>query len=415
MTSTDAIPTAAEASLTETPPSEDTAPKHSGVSRRKVILGAAGGVVAVIVGGTLWRAEDQGVFSTGQGPAYEPWEEWNSGSPQSMNLVRAAILAANPHNSQPWLFHVGSTRIDLYADLTRKIGLADPFLSELHIGLGCAIENMLLAAPVNGFAANLTLLPDASDATHVVRIDLRPGSSSTSALYRAIPDRHTNRYPYDTTRAVAGTTLDALAALNSDSMVQVRWMRSAAEQKTLGDLIVAAAHAFVADKPMNIDDNRWYRATWQELQAHRDGITLDAAGLPDLTRALGKLLPPESLDQQNSYFLSGMADQVKTASALGLLAVPNKRDDAQRMQAGRLWQRMHLWAMTQGLAMQPLNYVTELVDRETVLSSTPRFGDALRDLVADSDWQAIMTFRIGYPTHAALRSPRRGLTAVVKA
>jgi len=88
---------------------------------------------------------------------------------------------------------------------------------------------------------------------------------------------------------------------------------------------------------MNKDDNRWYRATWQELQQHRDGITIDAAGLPDLTRALGKFLPPESLDQQNSYFLSGAESQVKTASAFGLLAVPNKRDDAQRMRAGRMW------------------------------------------------------------------------------
>jgi len=75
---------------------------------------------------------------------------------------------------------------------------------------------------------------------------------------------------------------------------------------------------------------------------------------------------------------------------------------------------MHLWATTQGLAMQPLNYVTELVDRETVLSNTPHFGDALRDLVGDLNWQAIMTFRVGYPTHDALRSPRRGLSDVMK-
>ncbi len=68
-----------------------------------------------------------------------------------VNLVRAAILAANPHNSQPWLFHVTRTQIDLYADLQRNIGTVDPFLREMHLGLGCALENLLVAAPANGY------------------------------------------------------------------------------------------------------------------------------------------------------------------------------------------------------------------------------------------------------------------------
>lgn len=45
------------------------------ISRRNFLKGA--GVVAVlVVGGAVWRAYDQGVFSTGQGLAYEPWKNW---------------------------------------------------------------------------------------------------------------------------------------------------------------------------------------------------------------------------------------------------------------------------------------------------------------------------------------------------
>jgi hypothetical protein len=389
-------------------------PRPRKLSRRRFFALAGGGTLVLVAGGGVWRAADQGVFSTGEGPAYAPWTEWRSPTAGPLNLVRAAILAANAHNTQPWLFHVTDTRIDLYADLSRRIRLTDPFLSEMHIGLGCALENLLLAAPANGYIPQVTLLPDATDSTAVARIDLLPGATNSSALYEAIPHRHTNRYAHDTQRSVAQTTLAALSALNTDPQVKVLWFAQGAARQQLGDLMNAAAKAFVADIPLSTDDNVWYRATWQDVQQHRDGITLDAAGLSDFTRVLGKMLPPESLDQQNSYFLQGVQSQVQTAGVLGMLAVPNKRDNAQRLRVGQVWQRLHLWATTQGLVMQPLNQITEMADREVVLGSTPRFGDGLRTSVADPAWQGIFTFRAGYPTHEALLSPRRALNDVLQ-
>jgi hypothetical protein len=419
-------PAAQEPPVVTAPQSPHTAQR---ISRRKMLAGAGAGTLVLVAGGTVWRAADQGVFSTGQGAAYAPWDDWRTPTQGPLNLVRAAILAANPHDSQPWLFHVSESRsethIDLYADARHRIGLADPFLSELYMGLGCALENLVLAAPANGFTSQVTLFPDLTDATrdatHVARVDLQLGPTSApttaSALYQAIPHRHTNRYPYDTKRPVTEATLEALRTLNTDSLVRVVWVTDATMRQHLGNLMVEAARAFVADKPLVRDDDRWYRATWQDVQRFRDGITLDAAGLPDLTRLLGKLLPPASADQQHAYFVKGVQTQVQTAGMLGMLAVHNKRDNAQRVQAGRVWQRMHLWATTQGVAMQPLNQLTEMADREAVLASTStstrHFGDALRDLISDPDWQVLLSFRTGYPTHEALRSPRRAVSTVV--
>jgi hypothetical protein len=328
--------------------------------------------------------------------------------------VRAAILAANPHDSQAWLFRVADTSVDLFVDPTRRISLADPFLSEMYSGVGCALENLLLAALANGLTPHQTLFPDASDLTHLARIDLAAGPTNATDCYRAIPQRHTNRSPYALGKPVSPTTLAALEALNPDPLARVVWFTSAADRQHVGAQMVAAAQAFVADTALTRDDNRWYRATWQEAQRSRDGITLDAAGLPDLTRALGKMAPPASLEQQNSYFVQGVQQQTQSAAAFGLLAVPNQRETAQRVAAGRLWQRMQLWATIQGLAMQPLNQLTELADHEVVLGSAPRFGDVVRELVGTPGWQALLTFQLGYPTQDALRSARRAVSDALK-
>ncbi len=396
------------------PVSPTLVPPRKKLCRRKMLTLAGAGTLVLVAGGGVWRAADQGVFSTGQGPAYELWDDWRTATKGPLDLVRAATLAANPHNTQPWLFQVTPSQINLFADRRRNIGAIDPFLREMHIGLGCALENLLLAAAANGYTTQVTLLPDPADETWVTRVDLAPGSTVIPDLYPMIPQRHTNRYPYDTGRPVTGATLDALSALGNDPDVHVFWFAYSQMRQQVGNLLLEAAHALVADKAQDEDSARWYRATWQDLQQHRDGITLDAAGLQDWERAIGKMLPPASQEQQDSTFLQNTAEQAQTAGAFGLLTVHDVQDRAQQLRVGRLWERMHLWATKEGLAMQPLNAVVERAAREVVLGSTPHFGKALAALVGDPAWQTLLAFRIGYSTHEGLRSPRRSLDEVVK-
>jgi hypothetical protein len=94
--STDTTPFGKEEVVPATP--TPTAPRQK-LSRRKVIALAGSGTLILVAGGGVWRAADQGVFSTGQGPAYQPWDDWSTPTRGPLNLVRAAILAANPHNS----------------------------------------------------------------------------------------------------------------------------------------------------------------------------------------------------------------------------------------------------------------------------------------------------------------------------
>ena len=133
----------------------------------------------------------------------------------------------------------------------------------------------------------------------------------------------------------------------------------------------------------------------------------------NVLRVLGKLVPV-SREQSGQGWLTATRDtQLPTAAGFGTLAVRNSLDNAQRIRAGRTWQRMHLWATTQRIAMQPLNQVVERAEREQTAGLEPEFTRAIAALLSDTGWQMVMPFRIGYPTLEAFLSPRRPAEEVV--
>ncbi len=132
-----------------------------------------------------------------------------------------------------------------------------------------------------------------------------------------------------------------------------------------------------------------------------------------LARTAVEVGPKPSEKSSNEYWLAATRNrQVATASAFGILTVGDDLDNVQRIKAGKLWQRIHLSATKEGLAVQPMNQVHERADRELELGLEPVFGDALADLVSDPDRRGLFTFRVGYPTTAAPASPRRKAEAV---
>jgi nitroreductase len=399
--------------LSPVPPSDPEPGMSRGSFLRRAGLGI--GAVAVTGAGALgYRAYDQGVLATGQGAAYEPWSDWKR-QKGLVSLVGAATLAPSPHNAQAWLFRVGPDRIDLFADRSRTTGATDPFQREMYIGLGAALENLALAAQARGHAVRVTLLPDGPRSAHAARIALARSKPSRSGLYDQIAKRRTNRYPYLKGKDVPRAALAAMAALGPADAANVRlfWFTSNVDRARIGGLLVAATEALIADPDQSRSDYDWFRQSWDEIQRQRDGITVDAAGISDVTAALAKLMPAQSRKATDEAWLSATRDrQTNTAAAYGIVAVRDASDNRQRLEGGRALERMHLWTAGHGLAFQHMNQLTERADREVELAITPRFGDAL-DRLVPSGWQALSTFRTGYPTHAPHESPRRAVEAVI--
>jgi hypothetical protein len=403
--------------LTGTPRATGASGPQVPIDRRRFLrtVGLGIGTLAVAgAAGVTWSTVSGGVFATGTGPAYAAWDQAVPAIGNPLGLVRAAVLAANAHNAQPWQFAVTPHRIDVFADTTRTLGTVDPLRREMHLSLGCAIENLVLAGPPNGLATTVTLMPDPADPGYVARVDLAPTTAvpPVSPLFAAIPNRHTDRAAYDTTRPVDPTRLAALHALIDAPGTDLVWLTGTAQMSAFGDLTVRATEAIIADPQQSDDDAAWYRDTWQQIQTHKDGITVDPSGSTPFIRTYAKLLPV-SRAQNNDGWLSGTRDtQIPTASAFGALVTTEPLDPTTRLQAGRLWQRLHLTATDAGISLQPLCQIPERIDREQSAGRPADIGTAMAALLPTGQ-HTLMTFRIGHPTTTALRSPRRPAEEVV--
>lgn len=372
-------------------------------------------LVAYGAGGALLVKEGTSCsyYGAEKGDAYAPWTFPDGETRPELISARAAILAASPHNSQPWALHVTPTAIDLHADFTRNLGKIDSLLRELYIGLGCALENLVIAAQASGRATGVRLLPHTANPSLVASVALTPAVPSKGALFEAIAHRHTNRGRYADAPPAAGLTA-ALAALVTEPAVELRFLTSDADKASFRASTIDATNAFINDPELSRDSNAWYRQSADDILKHRDGITLDASGNGALTRFFGKSLSRPSEATANSYWLDGTSGDQTTAAAFCILSSPAANGREDQLGVGRVYQRLHLWLVSQGLAAQPLNQMAEMRDREETKGLPPKFAKLLNDLLGASNRHAQMLFRIGQPQDAALKSPRRPVPWVLQ-
>lgn len=372
---------------------------------RRMLLGAGVGTLVGAASGIGARAAQTGLVPELDEPR-ELWKRWRA-LPWPSSLVAAGVLAANPHNSQPWRFRLHGSVVELDLDKRRALGPVDPFRRQMWLGAGCALENMVVGAA--GFGRSVEVMTVAAG-TSAAQLVWGEPIAPRPALLDRISRRHTNRGPYLGDKPLPPVLVEELTALASHPATRVELVdRDEPRGRDLAESLVEATRTLIADTTFMQASDAWFRQTPREEAQHRDGTSLRCAGLPRWKVVAAALGPRTDERTSHAAWLDLTRRQhCGTAAKFGIISVRDSADRAQLLEAGRLWQRFQLAATAHGLGFQPLDQLLELADRERELGIAPTAEPRLRRLTGAS-WRPVMTFRLGWPLREAPASARREL------
>ncbi len=321
------------------------------MTRRNFLIGS--GVLALVgVGATYFGLRDMGSM-----------EEYNAAAgsaraalrqvPEMSDFIRYATLAASGHNTQPWRFRVGGGQIDILPDLSRRTPVVDPDDHHLFVSLGCAAENLVLAAAASGRPGELRF-ESANDGS--VRFAFGSGSKTDSTLFDAIAKRQSTRSLYDGS-LVTAADLRMLAAAGAVPGVDLILITDRAQIDRVRDLVVTANSVQMDEAAFVRELKTWLRFSPREAIARGDGLFSAATGNPTLPAWLG----PRVFDWGFRVGAENDKYARQIASSAGIAVFVSQKEDREHwVLAGRACQRFALQVTALGLKCAFVNQPVEV-------------------------------------------------------
>ncbi|HSE66705.1 MAG TPA: hypothetical protein VLB12_06945 [Gemmatimonadales bacterium] len=322
-----------------------------------------------------------------------------SGTPseQLSAAARHAILAPSTHNTQPWLFRVTGSTLDLYADRSRVQATVDPDQRELTISCGAALYIIRLTLARFGRDSHCRLLPDPRNPDLLARVTLDgllEPDQRLQRLYDAIPTRRTNRHPFAERPIPAPVIARAVAAAEA----QGARIQLVLDQPLFGEiaqLVAEADRAQMADATFRDELARSIHSN----RSHKDD------GMPGRVFGMGGLasaVAPTVVRKFDLGLGTARRDVARIAES-SALAVLWTRTDSRRhwLRAGQALVALLLNLQADGVSASFLNQpvqVAPLRERLRALTACPGFPQ--------------LVLRLGYAPDIA-PTPRRDPSEVI--
>ena len=361
-------------------------------TRRKVLLGT-GTVLLAATGlgfgfGNMGSMED---YNKAMADLRAPAQQ----TPNVLDLIRLATLAANSHNTQPWAFKMSKTAVEILPDLTRQLTAVDPDNHHLFASLGCAAANLALAGQASGKSGDLIFNP-ANDGSLV--FTFRDALPNPTPLSQAITKRQSTRAEYDG-RPVNANDLKLLADAAALPGVATVLITERSGIDKIRDLVIAANTVQMNDTAFVKELKAWIRYNPRSALLAADGLFSACTGNPTLPDWLGPVLFSMAFQAKSEN--DKYAKQINSSAGIAVFA--SEKDDPEHWTlAGRASQLFALQATAIGIQHAFINQPVEVSS----------FRPELAKLIGLPDRRPDLVMRFGYGPDMPY-SPRRPLAKLM--
>lgn len=308
----------------------------------------------------------------------EIWRHHDLGNKRGeyLSLVRYATLAASSHNTQPWKFKLERGRVTIFPDLSRRCPEVDPDDHHLYASLGCAAENLLLAAQGAGLKGHLSYDPSESGES-AVQVDFEDTTPVRSALFEAILRRQCSRTEYDG-NGLSSEELRLLEEAGRGGGVTVMLLTDSKQMEQVAEYVAEGNTAQFGDARWAEEMKAWIRFSTREAVRTRDGLYGPVMGSPDVPRWLGKLFMrfAFSAKRQNRKDIK----HIRSSAAIAVFF--SEADDRRHwIEAGRCYERLALQATDMDLRTAFINQPVEVPPLRRQFATFLGIGNRRPDLV----------------------------------
>jgi len=322
------------------------------LSRRTVITSAASVAALGALGYGLWPRLD------GHREAVARQRQLLTGDPTRQDLIRMSTLAANGHNTQPWLFHLHDAGITIRPDVSRRTKVVDPDDHHLYVSLGCAAENLIIAARAHGLTAEATIVggPEAQ-----IDIALGTGTPLDETLYQAIPLRQSTRSAYDG-QSISSTDIGRLNAAAQQDGVSVLFFTEPSQLDAISEFVVAGNTAQMDDPAFVSELRDWLRFSPDTAIATGDGLFGPCSGNPVMPEWIG-------VRAFNAFFTKDAEnakyrDHIRSSTGVAVF-VGDRADPLHWIKVGMSFERFALQATALGIRNAHINQPIEVPSLRT--------------------------------------------------
>lgn len=319
----------------------------------------------------------------------------NAQNQDFIQMVKAAVRAPSGHNTQPWQFKLTENEIEIIPNLTKTLPAVDPNRRELFISLGCATENLCIAASTLGYTTDMQIEENGS-----IRIALHKQAVQADPLFKQINIRQTDRNVYEYKAVDQKVLQECLQTVpRQESVKFYAWEKGSAEFDTLRQYVMKGNLIQMADSGFKDELKSWMRYNKKDSESSMDGLAYNVFGAPNLPRFISKPVMSSFLNSRKQ----NNDDSKKIASSSHFVLITSLHDQKQDwILVGRCLERFLLKTTEEGIANAYMNQPCEVEALRNELKTALPIDGRIPQ----------MLLRIGYAKKAAY-SKRKNIEAVL--